>query len=79
MHNQEFKTRNAKPKEFEIIGKLMIQVYSQLEGFPKKSEQPEYYKMLLNVGKLTEKVNTELLVAISDENKVVGTVVYFSD
>ena len=79
MHNQKLEIRNAKPEEFEIVGKLMVKVYSQLEGFPKESEQPEYYKMLLNVGDLTEKDNTELLVAISDENKVVGTVVYFSD
>jgi GNAT superfamily N-acetyltransferase len=79
MNNQELEIRNAKPEEFNKVGILMVKVYSQLEGFPKESEQPEYYKMLLNVGNLTEKDNTELLVAISDENKVVGAVVYFSD
>jgi GNAT superfamily N-acetyltransferase len=79
MNNQELKIRNAKFEEFENVGKLMIKVYSQLEGFPKESEQPEYYKMLLNVGNLTENNNTELLVAISHRNKVVGAVVYFSD
>lgn len=79
MNKQQLKIRNAKPIEFENVGKLMVKVYSQLEGFPKESEQPEYYKMLLNVGNLTEKENTELLVALSNENKVVGAVVYFSD
>ncbi len=71
--------RNARPEEFEKVGKLMVDVYSQLEGFPNKADQPEYYRLLLNVGKFTEEENTELLVAISDENKVVGAVVYFSD
>ncbi len=31
--------RNAKPDEFESIGKLMVSVYSQLEGFPSPLEQ----------------------------------------
>lgn len=79
MNNQELEIRNAKSEEFATVGKLMVKVYSQLAGFPKESEQPDYYRMLLNVGKLTEKENTELIVAISTENKVVGAVVYFSD
>jgi len=79
MNNQGLRIRNAKPEEFANVGKLMVNVYSQLAGFPKESEQPEYYRMLLNVGKLTEKDNTELLVAVLNENKVVGAVVYFSD
>ncbi len=79
MNIKKTKIRNAKPEEHEYVGKLMAKVYSQLEGFPKPSEQPLYYNMLLNVGKLTEKENTELLVATTDKNKVVGAVVYFSD
>ncbi|MCJ7467186.1 MAG: GNAT family N-acetyltransferase [Maribacter sp.] len=73
------KIRNAQDKEFESVGKLTVNVYSQLEGFPKESEQPDYYKMLLQVGKGIEKENTELLVAISDDAKVVGAVEYFSN
>jgi GNAT superfamily N-acetyltransferase len=73
------KVRNAKPEEFKTIGKLMVQVYSQLEGFPKQSEQPNYYKMLENVGVFTTKPNTELLVAVSPEGNIDGAVVYFSD
>ena len=57
----------------------MVKVYSQLEGFPNKSEQPDYYKMLANIGELTKKPNTELLVAISSDGKIGGAVVYFSD
>jgi len=57
----------------------MVQVYSQLEGFPKESEQPNYYKMLANVGSLTTMPGTELLVAVSPEGKIAGAVVYFSN
>lgn len=57
----------------------MIKVYSQLAGFPKEAEQPAYYKMLADVGSLTAKPGTELLVAISPEGKIAGAVVYFSD
>jgi GNAT superfamily N-acetyltransferase len=77
MTGQECIVRNAKPEEFEEIGKLMVQVYSQLEGFPKQDEQPAYYKMLANIGELTRKPETELLVSVDD--KIKGGVVYFSD
>ena len=79
MRKQGIKIRNAQPKEFADIGKLMVNVYSQLEGFPKESEQPDYYRMLLNVGVLTEQDSTELIAAITEDNKVVGAVIFFSD
>jgi GNAT superfamily N-acetyltransferase len=79
MNNQEYTVRNAKHGEFDEIGKLMVAVYSQLDGFPKESEQPSYYKMLADIGDLTIKPETELLVAVSKEGKIAGAVVYFSD
>lgn len=57
----------------------MVQVYSQLEGFPTPAEQPNYYKMLADVGALTNKPETELLAAISPDGTIAGDVVYFSD
>ena len=39
---QDFTIREAKSEEFKAVGKLMVKVYSQLEGFPKKNDQPEY-------------------------------------
>lgn len=79
MNSKEITIRNANSDEFDPIGELMVKVYSRLEGFPSQSDQPDYYKMLLNVGKLTDKENTELIVAVSEENVVIGAVVYFSD
>lgn len=78
MVNKNYMIRNANPNEFETIGKLLVQVYSQLEGFPKESEQPNYYKILSNIGELTIKPETQLLVAVCGE-KIAGAVVYFSD
>lgn len=79
MTNNIYSVRNATAEEFEEVGKLMIRVYSQLEGFPSQTEQPEYYKMLANIGEITNKPSTELLIAISSTNKIAGAVVYFSD
>lgn len=57
----------------------MVQVYSQLEGFPKPEEQPAYYQLLANIGSFTEKPGVELLIATPDDEKIEGAVVYFSD
>jgi GNAT superfamily N-acetyltransferase len=73
-----FTIRQALPREFEPLGQLMVAVYAGLEGFPGKAEQPRYYEMLANIGRLTEKPETQLLVAV-DENRLLGGVVYFSD
>ena len=79
MKQQEYTVRNAVPSEFGAIGKLMVQAYSQLEGFPKPDEQPKYYAMLANIGEFTNLPDTELLVAVSAENRIAGGVVYFSN
>ncbi|MEP7376394.1 MAG: GNAT family N-acetyltransferase [Chitinophagaceae bacterium] len=79
MTEAEYTVRNAIPAEFEKIGKLLVQVYSQLDGFPKESEQPGYYKMLANIGELTTKPGTELLIAVSSSGDIAGAVVYFTD
>ena len=77
---KEFVTiRNARPKEFETIGKLMVSVYSKLPEFPKPEEQPHYYDKLLHVGKLTNNESTELLVALNASEEIIGAVIYFSD
>jgi len=74
----DFLIREARPDEFEALGRLMVDVYSHLEGFPSKDEQPAYYDLLANIGRLTKQPNTGLLVAVADDN-IVGGVVYVSD
>lgn len=74
-----YKIRNAEPHEYGEIGKLLVDVYAQLDGFPKPSELPGYYKMLAQVGELANKPQTEILVATTHDNKIMGAVVYFND
>ncbi len=71
--------QNARPTDFKAIGKLMVDVYSGLEGFPKADEQPKYYQTLANIGDFTQKPEVELLMAISDDGKILGAVLYFGD
>ena len=77
--DSSFSIRNAFPSEFRQIGQLMVEVYSGLNGFPKQEEQPAYYHTLANIGVFTKKPNTELLVAVSSSNKILGGVLYFRD
>jgi ribosomal protein S18 acetylase RimI-like enzyme len=79
MSTQRYTIRNADPSEFEEIGRLMVTVYSQLDGFPKENEQPDYFRALANVGAFTSKPDTALLVAVSEENKIAGALVYFDN
>lgn len=79
MDKPHYTIRNAEPREFAEIGKLMVEVYSQLDGFFKPAEQPGYYNMLAAVGELTQKPGTELLVAVSPEGQIAGAVVFFRD
>ena len=73
-----FVIREARREEHEALGQLMVSVYSRLEGFPKPDEQPKYYEMLSNIGRLAEKPDTRLLVAaVGDE--LLGGVVCFSN
>ena len=68
-----------KKSQHGFLGKLMVDVYSKLEGFPSASEQPDYYKMLSNIGSLNEQKHTRVLVAEGPKNVIVGGVVYYDD
>ncbi len=79
MKHPPYTIRNARPEEFEAVGQLMVQVYSQLQGFPKANDQPAYYRTLAKVGDFTAKPLTEILVAVSGDSKICGALVYFGD
>lgn len=71
--------RNATPVEYAEIGKLMVHAYSNLPGFLTPTEHPGYYNLLANIGEITQKPGTEILIATSSEKKLLGAVVYFDD
>ena len=71
--------RDLRPNEFDALGRMMVEVYSRLEGFPTPPEQPHYYEMLANIGRFADKASTRVLVASSAEGELVGGVVYIGD
>ena len=71
--------RDLHPSEFDALGRLMVEVYSNLDGFPKPADQPHYYEMLAGIGRFTEKPSARVLVALSAEGNLIGGVVYFGD
>ncbi|MEP1033455.1 GNAT family N-acetyltransferase [Ekhidna sp.] len=68
----------AKHKNYQQIGELMVDVYSNLDGFPSPKEQPAYYDMLANIGDFALKGSVDILMASKDE-EILGAVVYIND
>ena len=78
--NAGVEIRGARPEEFEELGRLVASVYSTLDGFPDKDEQPEYHEMLADIGRFADnKPDSSLLVAVSEKDELLGGVVGFSD
>lgn len=75
----ELLIREIRKDEFDVLGRLMVEVYSTLDGFPTPDEQPAYYRMLANIGRFTERKDAGVLVALSGADEIVGGVVYFGD
>jgi ribosomal protein S18 acetylase RimI-like enzyme len=69
--------RDIHPAEHEALGRLMVGVYSRLDGFPTPAEQPRYYELLANIGRFTEKPGTRVLVALTPGGDLAGGIVYF--
>lgn len=69
---------NALVDDYPAIGQLMIDVYSNLPGFPSPEEQPAYYEMLANIGEFARRESVELIVA-KEAAQLLGAVVYIND
>ena len=68
--------RAVRPAEHATLGRLMVEVYAALDGFPKPAEQPDYYEKLANIGRLGERPGAQVLVAVDAEERLLGGVVY---
>ena len=71
--------RDARTDEFTAIGRLLVEVYSGLAGFPTPAEQPPYYELLENIGRLAAKPQARLLVAVTPQGELAGSIAYFGD
>lgn len=77
--SERLSIRDLRADESAALGRLMVEVYSRLEGFPRREEQPRYYEMLANIGAFATKPDTRVLVAVRDDGPLLGGVVYFGD
>jgi GNAT superfamily N-acetyltransferase len=71
--------REIRSEEHEKLGLVMVDAYSNLNGFPTAAEMPDYYKMLGNIGSFSSQPNTKVLVAASPQDVILGGVVYFEE
>ena len=76
---EELEIRDIRSDEYHRLGQLMVEVYASLEGFPTPEEQPKYYEMLADIGRLSEQRATDVLVAVTADGALVGGVVYYAD
>jgi len=77
--SEQFTIRNLCPEEFAALGRLLVAVYSGLEGFPSPEAQPGYYEMLANIGQFAERKDARVLAAVTPEGELLGGLVYFGD
>ncbi len=71
--------RDLQPAEQAPLGRLLVQEYAQLPGFPRPQEQPEYYRLLADVAQLARRPATRVLVAVTAAGDLLGGVVYIGD
>ncbi len=76
---KDYIIRNARKEEHKAIGHLLVQAYSQLKGFPTPTDQPKYYHKLQHIHRLLTDDSIELIVAIDEEERVLGAVLFFGD
>jgi len=76
--NSDLLIRRAGPDDYAAYGQLLVQSYVALPGFPGPEQQPDYYRMLADVGQLTTKASVDIFVA-SLNQQVLGGVVYIGD
>ncbi|MFP5399278.1 MAG: N-acetyltransferase family protein [Gammaproteobacteria bacterium] len=78
-HPAPLTIRDARADEFDALGRLLVRVYSALDGFPTPAEQPRYYELMANVGRFARVPQARVLVAVRADAVLAGGVVYFGD
>jgi GNAT superfamily N-acetyltransferase len=74
-----FTIRRARTEECQALGELVVEVYSQLPGFPRRTEQPVYYRLMAGIDRFMAKPSVRVLVAVSTHEDLVGGVLYFRE
>lgn len=77
--SRELTIRDLRPDESGTLGRLLVEVYSGLDGFPTPAEQPRYYALLASIGRFADKPDARVLVALTADGSLVGGVVYVGE
>jgi len=67
------KVRVAEPAEYEVLGELTVAAYRAVPGYV---GEPDYEAELRDVGARAGAVDTDVLVAVADDGRVLGGVTY---
>ncbi len=76
---KKYVIRKVNPAEYQELGEMTVKVYEQLPEMPSSSDQPEYYSMLYDVETRASNPTTEILVAVTPENELLGGVMFIGD
>lgn len=79
MKKISFELGFAVPSKYPEIGASMAAVYSSLEGFPSRTDQPSYYSLFDNLASLVDNPATDLITARAHSGELLGSVIYFAD
>lgn len=71
--------RDLRDDEAAAFGRLLVEVYSALEGFPSREEQPDYYALLADAARFLDRPGVRILVAAAPDGALMGGVIYFAD
>ncbi len=67
------KVRIAEPAEYDVLGELTVAAYRAVPGY---AGEPDYESELRDVGARAGAVDTDVLVAVDDDGRVLGGVTY---
>jgi GNAT superfamily N-acetyltransferase len=70
--------RQARPEDYDLLGKLLVQAYAALPGMPSPQEQPDYYAMLANVAGRAAKSALTVYVA-TKADRLLGSIDFIDD
>ena len=65
--------------EYDALGNLTIDVYSQLPEMPSKEVMPDYYGLLKNVKARANTPTVKIFSAYDEQNKMLGGVIFIGD
>ncbi len=67
------------PNDFDALGNLTVEVYSNLANMPSSQIMPEYYQLLRDTRSRALQPTTKIFAAYSETNQLLGGVTFIGD